>query len=170
MSEKPLNYFKAMQVLSMKAVLQPDGEYLLRRIYRYYSTHFHTPLADVEKLPLETVLINYYEHVYENMEEGNRENIRARLAMTDEEIEAAKLNKEDAEEDDDEYVKQIEAEEQARLAKAAGNAAAAGKATKAKEDEWAGMDEPTAPPDVKMNFTSQKELDSILDKWDQRGT
>lgn len=43
-----------------------ETDYLYRKICRYYSSTFHTPLPTVLKLPTGHVLLNYYEHLLEN--------------------------------------------------------------------------------------------------------
>jgi hypothetical protein len=44
-----------------------DPEYYLRRIFRWYSKTFATPLHEVEELPLSDVLQHYWEEHYEDM-------------------------------------------------------------------------------------------------------
>jgi hypothetical protein len=43
-------------------------DYQLRRIFREYSKRFHTPLHLVYEMPLEEVLIDYWEALYEELE------------------------------------------------------------------------------------------------------
>lgn len=53
------------EILALKTVALNDPEYFTRKIYRYYSENFYTPLAEVYKLPWGFVLNNYLEHIIE---------------------------------------------------------------------------------------------------------
>lgn len=55
-----------LEILALKSVALKDAEYFTRKVYRYYSEKFHTPLADVYKLPWAFVFTNYIEHIIEN--------------------------------------------------------------------------------------------------------
>jgi len=80
-----LNIFEIAQMQAMRAVVSPTDEDCLRRIFRYYSTTFNTPLHVVSNLPLEDVLLAYFESVYENMSEEDLEEKKEYLLMTEEE-------------------------------------------------------------------------------------
>lgn len=54
-----------LELLAIKSVALKDSEYFYRRVCRYYSEKFHTPLLDVYKLPWTFVFTNYLEHVIE---------------------------------------------------------------------------------------------------------
>lgn len=58
-----------LRLLALRAVLKPtkDPEYNLRRIFRWYSRTFNTPLHVVADLPLDDILQNYYEVTYEDL-------------------------------------------------------------------------------------------------------
>lgn len=58
---------KALRILALKSVLDPDVDYYYRKIFRWYSKEFHTPLHIVDDLPLEDVLQAYYESRYEDV-------------------------------------------------------------------------------------------------------
>lgn len=55
-----------LEILSIKSVYKKDPEYFQRRVCRYYSEKFHTPLTEVLELPWPFVFQNYLEHVVEN--------------------------------------------------------------------------------------------------------
>ena len=54
-----------LEVLALKSVALKDAEYFTRKVCRYYSEKFHTPLADVYNLPWAFVFTNYIEHIIE---------------------------------------------------------------------------------------------------------
>ena len=54
-------YIRAMQQIALAAVLSPDVDAVYRRIYRWYSKNFHTPLHEVMKLSEHDVLLAYFE-------------------------------------------------------------------------------------------------------------
>lgn len=67
-------------------------DYFLRHIFREYAKTFLTPLHIVETLPLDFVLLHYYENVFENLLKEERPEIkelvekeRVRLSETEEE-------------------------------------------------------------------------------------
>ena len=62
-----------LELLAVKSVALKDPEYFQRRICRYYSEKFHTPLMEVYKLPWAFVFNNYIEHLIEN--NNNKEDI-----------------------------------------------------------------------------------------------
>lgn len=93
----------ALQVVSLLAVIRQDSDYLLRKIYRWYSKTFFTPLHEVEDLPLEDVLTAYFEEAYEMMPEKKRLHLARLLTETSEEKAArvaAEKAKEHAQSDD----------------------------------------------------------------------
>jgi hypothetical protein len=57
---------KELETLAVKAVALKDPEYFTRRVMRYYSEKFHTPLMAVYELPWGFVLTNYLEHIVES--------------------------------------------------------------------------------------------------------
>lgn len=69
----------------MLAVVEPDDDAWLRRVFRFYSRTFSTPLHEVERLPLEDVLRAFYEEVFDQMDEEAREERIEWLLMTPEE-------------------------------------------------------------------------------------
>lgn len=54
-----------LEILALKSVALKDLEYFTRKVYRYYSEKFHTPLAEVYNLPWAFVFTNYIEHIIE---------------------------------------------------------------------------------------------------------
>lgn len=80
-----MNLYDAIRTQALHAVLRPDGDYLLRHIFRWYSMTFNTPLMDVYDLPIDFVLQHYYEMSFENLPEEERLAIIDEVIETDEE-------------------------------------------------------------------------------------
>jgi len=55
-----------LELLALKAIALRDPEYFNRKVCRYYSEKFHTPLTEVYNLPWAFVFTNYIEHIIEN--------------------------------------------------------------------------------------------------------
>lgn len=68
-----MHHYEAIKAKAMLAVLKPDMDYFLRRIYRWYSKTFHTPLDQCFDLPIEFILQEYFEEHFEDLEEEERE-------------------------------------------------------------------------------------------------
>lgn len=79
-----MDLFTAIRLRALKAVVQPDQEYFYRRIMRWYSKTFFTPLAQVEDLPVEDVLQAYYEEEFANMSPEDLEKTRDEMLVTPE--------------------------------------------------------------------------------------
>lgn len=86
-------YLTALRLLALHNATSdsPSPDYMLRRVFRWYSKTFHTPLHEVENLPLHDVLVHYHEANYEELEEQELEVERDLLVMTAEERKAEKL-------------------------------------------------------------------------------
>jgi len=142
-----VNYYRAIRALAAKDVVSdpPDANYALRRIFRWYSRTFHTPLDRVSDLPLYDVLVAYYEASYEAMEPEELKKELTNLAMTDAELAAQQSRETDHSAEDEAFLAEVAREEMER-------AAAAAKA----------VQEP-AQPDVKMTFMDIEELDRLAE-------
>lgn len=66
-----MDYFRALRTLALADVTRdpPAPSYALRRIFRWYSSKFATPLHLVDDLPLHDVLQHYYEAHFEEMDD-----------------------------------------------------------------------------------------------------
>ncbi len=71
-----MNIYEQLRIISLSNVVDGPADYQYRKACRYFSTTFNTPLSNVEALPMDYFLTNYYEHVYESMEEDDNENER----------------------------------------------------------------------------------------------
>lgn len=91
------SFFDSVRLVAFNSVVNPDDEYALRHIFRWYSKTFHTPLHQVCDIPLIDVLLAYYEESFEKMEEQELREERLKMSMTPEEW-AEKLRNEEMEE------------------------------------------------------------------------
>ena len=80
-----MNYYLALRLQALRAVLAPDEDANLRSIFRWYSRTFHTPLHQVEELPVEDILTAFYEQSYEDLSEEDRKAELDELLETPEE-------------------------------------------------------------------------------------
>jgi hypothetical protein len=94
-----------LEILALRATYVKDSEYFERKVRRYYSEKFHTPLFDVYELPWPFVFTNYLEHVLE------MNNTKEELQKLVTEICYPERNEE---KELEKRIKQIEAEEEAK--------------------------------------------------------
>ena len=69
--------FKALRVNAAMAVMRPDRAAFLRHVFRYYSSKFHTPLWQVEELPLDHVLTAYWEQTMSDLKDSYKDGEKA---------------------------------------------------------------------------------------------
>lgn len=82
----------------MLAVVKPDSRAFFRKICRWFSEKFNTPLPMTEDMPKEYILEHYFESIYGDMDEEDRkEEIRILLETPEERQIRLKL---EAEEED----------------------------------------------------------------------
>jgi hypothetical protein len=97
--------------------MDPDAEYNLRCIFRWYSKTFHTPLHVVPELPLMSVLQAFHEERYREMRDDParadelREEIRS-LIESDEEAVERRMREDLEEYEADQFAKFVEEQEQ----------------------------------------------------------
>ena len=63
---------KAIQLIAMNNIIKQPPDYRLRVLQRWYSKTFFTPLQEVEEIPLEDLLLHFYECQYAELEEPER--------------------------------------------------------------------------------------------------
>lgn len=112
--DKTKSVFGAVRLCALQNVLNPDTAYRLRQILRWYSKTFHTPLPEVEELPLEYVLEHYYESTYEEMDEDARDDERKELLMTDEQRSTLERQEISDADEADEFARIVKEEEAAK--------------------------------------------------------
>lgn len=76
----------AIQRSALLAVVRKPAEYHLREIFRWYSETFHTPLREVDAIPLEEVCQHYFERMYRDMEGPDLEQELFKLSRTEAEL------------------------------------------------------------------------------------
>ena len=111
-----MNVYKAIKLLSFRNVTSQDAdaEYILRKIFRWYSKTFYTPLHTIPDLPLEDVLQAYYECHYEELNLDQLEEERKLLIITPEEEEETNKQKDANAAESFEFMKEVEEEEKAK--------------------------------------------------------
>jgi hypothetical protein len=103
-----VEYYAALQLSAMEAVVRPSRESFERYVCRWYSREFSTPLQEVLGIPLEEILQAYYEDNYEKMTEEDREAEIERLLETDQEREERAQQEEKADRAGDELALNLE--------------------------------------------------------------
>jgi hypothetical protein len=83
-----MDLYKAIRTIALREVMKETGEYQVRNVQRWFSKTFHTPLLQVEELPLEYVLQHFYESRYEDLDEADRD--KERISLIESPEEAAK--------------------------------------------------------------------------------
>lgn len=179
--EEPLNFFNAMRTIALRDVLVGSSEYELRKILRWYSTTFRTPLHEVYDLPLEFVLQHFYEAKYEDMDPDDREEERKLLILTPDER-RAKERIEDQEryeqhqfEQEAEAIAKKQEEEEAKKA-AKGEKLVAPDLPSVdfptmmpdlKKDPLAAPAATKMPPNISMKFVSDEEMQKLINEADE---
>ena len=74
-----MNPYEAIKLLALRSVLKPDPDYFVRKICRWFSTTYHTPISQVYDMPIEEVLQAYFEAKYDAMDPDD---LQAELATT----------------------------------------------------------------------------------------
>ena len=165
---------KSLRIIALKSVLDPDVDYFHRHVFRWYSKQFHTPLHIVDSLPLEDVLMAYYESRYEDLagDEDRTRLIEELQELTETDAERWKREMGTVEADkvsDDEFIKKLIEEEKAKKKKPdVADLKVAEKPSlnlNAKDPEPPRKLEPFPEmPDIKMSFDDEK-----LEEMDQFG-
>lgn len=90
----------------------PDApEAWLRSVFRWYSREFHTPLHVVPELPMEDILLHYYECLYDQYEDIEIDAEKVRLTETAEERQQRAIAAVREAEDVDQLVERIQKRE-----------------------------------------------------------
>ena len=64
-----MNPYEAIKIAALRVALKPDSEYFIRKVSRWFSTTYHTPISQVYDMPIEEVLQAFFEAKYEAMDE-----------------------------------------------------------------------------------------------------
>ena len=143
-----------LEILALKAVALRDPEYFQRKVCRYYSEKFHTPLMEVYELPWPFVFTNYLEHVIE-VNNGTKEiyDLAVQVCYPEmvEEEEAAIQRR----------IKEIEEEEQRKREKHKK------KVEERKAQEAAKQNPHTEEPEIMMESSSFEHLEEEMEDNDE---
>lgn len=96
--------------MAMKAVERPSYEDFLRRVQRWYSIKFTTPIREVRSMPDHEVLSEYYEETYRELYDGDD---KAQAMYKEIRQEIVGISEESVAEDDD-WAKQLNEEVKAQ--------------------------------------------------------
>ncbi len=91
-----MDYVDGLRARALLAVLKPSSDDRYRHIFRWYSKTFHTPLHEVEDLPLDDILTAWFETIYEDMEDPERDEVLREMTTTAEQAVAASVADEEA--------------------------------------------------------------------------
>ena len=68
-----MNLYDAIRVKALLTVYSGNNsDYIERHLHRWYSQTFHTPLAEVQDIPLTEILVHLFETEFENLSPGKR--------------------------------------------------------------------------------------------------
>lgn len=112
-----MDLIKALQLKALRNVMcdSADRDYHLRFIFRWYSKTFHTPLHEVQSLPIVDVLTAYFEERFENFNEEDLRQEKVRLTETEQEKKEREAREEADRLLEEDFVKQTELAERSRL-------------------------------------------------------
>ena len=175
---RKLGVVKAARLLALKSVLDPDEEYYLRRVFRWYSRTFHTQLHLVPDLPLEDILEAYYESVYEDVASDDdpskiNEAIQE-LTETEEERSKREMEADSQEMVTEDFLRKVMAEEELKKAKKTSGAIEGvdrtqkPALTKDSAKKASIVDELDELPDIKIVYDDSEEARKI-GEWDISG-
>lgn len=151
-----MDFVEATRNQALLDVMEDGFLYNYRRICRWYSQRFNTPLYIVEGLPDEKVLQTFFECQFEDMSAEKRKDLALELTETPEELKARKKREDKV--SDEAFVRRAAREaKKERKAREAKLKQTAKKVAEAEESEILGGKTPKAPkppplPEVSMRF------------------
>jgi len=150
-----VDQLESIQIQALLDVMEGDFLYHYRRICRWFSTTFHTPLAEVDSLPMEYVLQQFFENRFEDMSKAERKKLA--LQMTENEAEKKKRLAKEKAGTDDAFAKRIAKKARKDEAEAAAKKKLVDEAARSKvkamaNKEMAGKPDITDLPGFSMNF------------------
>jgi len=172
-----MDYWKALKIIALNNVVNGSEDYELRRIFRWFSKTFNTPLHYVEELPIETVLQHYYENAYEELRsEDYREFEQEWSELIENEKERKeRLQKAEAEKASEEEFLRI-SQEMAKKAAEKKSITLKGVGEQVPKIEEKVPDSGTlgketlpAVPEIKMSFLSESDFSLLAEDLDKRG-
>lgn len=94
----------SIKKIALASVLEPDRDAIERKVRRWYSKQFYTPLPEVEDLPLDYILLHYFEDLYESLD---RDDLVSQIPLVLETPEERKLREEREQADEDAYMAKV---------------------------------------------------------------
>lgn len=168
---------KTLKLIALKNTIKPDEEAFLRNVQRWYSREFSTPLHTVSDLPLESVLLHYYEDRYATLKDGDDESLwlKEMILVTETNEERKKRETEEESElvSDEDFLKQVMAEEEKKKSKIEDHKHVEKPALRVNETPEVELPRPEMT-EIKMEFVSDEEMDKLtnqdgLSGWDVLG-
>lgn len=101
-NEFEFDIFRDLQLISLENFINPDENAFYRRLCRWFASEFHTSIFEVEKKPLEYLLVHYFEHKLEKMSKEDFIKYKRFLLHEEEILEE--------EQEDDAFLEQMEIE------------------------------------------------------------
>jgi hypothetical protein len=139
--KKPFSYYGYIQLKAIDSLFNSNDLYFHRKVCRWYSKEFSTPLNQVLTLPFDDVLTHYYESQFEQIPYNDLIDLMTETHLTD-------LS--DKEEDEiEEWLKHLE-EEQSRILKE--KQSLNNQAVPTVNNQSFTSDPPLKPEDVVMSF------------------
>ena len=164
-----MDMYIAIRLQALRDVLNPGRDVLIRRIHRWYSKTFNTPLSDAYDLPLEDILQAYFEEKYEQLDEADLERERRELTEPPE-LRRQKMQAVDAvEADDDEFIKMVQKQEAEKALKKAKEPAPQNKGFAIPKEVEMPRTVPQIPPDIQMIFEDPEEFEAESDRMERAG-
>jgi primosomal protein N' len=141
------NYYKYLQLKALDSVFNPNDLYLQRKICRWYSKEYNTPLKQVLVMAFDEVLTHYYENQFENIPHNDLIDMLVDDHLPD-------VSSEE-DEDIEEWVEDLELEQAENLKK---------------KEKRQSLNNPTVPVIKKQSSTSKNPLqpEDIVMKFDDK--
>lgn len=159
---------KAIKLLALEAVISPKEDYFLRKVQRWYSRQFYTPLPEVEDLPIQDILLHYFECKYEDLKEADDTsdwiNEMIYATETAEEKRKREMTEESNEASDEDFLREVMQEEQAKKANKIENIQRTEKAPIPTNRDRGEVELPKPEmSEIKMSFISEKEMAELAE-------
>jgi hypothetical protein len=98
---------RSIRILALNSVENPGWEDFYRKICRWYSREFSTPLKEVEKMSEFDVLLTYFEDKYEEMATSPVEEVKKNLEYIKEVLIFGEKILEEKESEDDKWAAEM---------------------------------------------------------------
>ncbi len=102
--------FEHIQIIALNNFLHPDENSFYRKLCRWFSHEFNTSIFEVEKKPLEYLLLHYSEHRLDGMAKEELEKFKRFITKKEEVVSEEDQDEMFAEQLELSYIKQKQAE------------------------------------------------------------